>query len=30
MDKIFGQHRIHERRKLRNVTSALENNALAW
>jgi hypothetical protein len=30
MDKIFGQHCICERRKLRNVASALTNNALAW
>jgi hypothetical protein len=30
MDKIFGQHRICERRKPRNVASALTNNALAW
>jgi CHAT domain-containing protein len=30
MDKIFGQHCICEWRKLRNVASALTNNALAW
>jgi hypothetical protein len=30
MDKIFGQCRICERRKLRNVASTLTNNALAW
>jgi hypothetical protein len=30
MDKIFGQCHICERRKLRNVASALTNNALAW
>jgi hypothetical protein len=30
MDKIFGQRRICDRRKLRNVASALKNNALAW
>jgi hypothetical protein len=30
MDKIFGQRRICERRKLRNVASDLTNNALAW
>jgi hypothetical protein len=30
MDKIFGQCHICERRKLRNVVSALTNNALAW
>jgi hypothetical protein len=30
MDKNFGQRRICERRKLRNVASALTNNALAW
>jgi hypothetical protein len=30
MDKIFGQRRICERRKLKNVASALTNNALAW
>jgi hypothetical protein len=29
MDKKFGQHRICERRKLKNVASALTNNALA-
>jgi hypothetical protein len=29
MDKIFGQRRICEGRKLRNVASALTNNALA-
>jgi hypothetical protein len=29
-DKNFGQSCICERRKLRNVTSALMNNALAW
>jgi hypothetical protein len=29
MDKFFGQHCICERRKLRNVASALMNNALA-
>jgi hypothetical protein len=30
MDKNFGQHRMCERRKLRNVASASTNNALAW
>jgi hypothetical protein len=30
MDKSFGQRRICERRKLRNVASALTNSALAW
>jgi hypothetical protein len=30
MDQFFGQRRICERRKLRNVASALMNNALAW
>jgi hypothetical protein len=30
MDKKFGQRRICERRKLRNVASALTNNTLAW
>jgi hypothetical protein len=30
MDKFFGQCRICERRKLRNITSALTNDALAW
>jgi hypothetical protein len=30
MDKNFGQHHICERRKLRNVASALMNNTLAW
>jgi hypothetical protein len=30
MDEIFGQRRICERRKLKNVASALTNNALAW
>jgi hypothetical protein len=30
MDKKFGQRLICERRKLRNVASALMNNALAW
>jgi hypothetical protein len=30
MDKKFGQRRICERRKLRNVASALMNNVLAW
>jgi hypothetical protein len=30
MDKIFGQRRICERRKIGNVASALMNNALAW
>jgi hypothetical protein len=30
MDKNFGQHRICERRKLRNIASALMNNALVW
>jgi hypothetical protein len=30
MDKIFGHRHICERRKLRNVASALTNNALAW
>jgi hypothetical protein len=29
MDKNFGQRRICERRKLRNVASTLTNNALA-
>jgi hypothetical protein len=29
MDSNFGQHRICERRKLRNIASALTNNALA-
>jgi hypothetical protein len=28
--KFFGQHRICERRKLRNIASALTNDALAW
>jgi hypothetical protein len=30
MDKKFGQHRICERRKLKNVATTLTNNALAW
>jgi hypothetical protein len=30
MDKNFGQCHICERRKLRNVSSVLTNNALAW
>jgi hypothetical protein len=30
MDQIFGQRRICERRKLKNIASALTNNALAW
>jgi hypothetical protein len=30
MNEIFGLHRICERRKLKNVGSALANNALAW
>jgi hypothetical protein len=30
MDKFFGQHHICERRKLRNIASALTNNELAW
>jgi hypothetical protein len=30
MDKKFGQRRICERRKLRNVATALTNNVLAW
>jgi hypothetical protein len=30
MHKNFGKRRICERRKLRNVASALTNNALAW
>jgi hypothetical protein len=30
MDKIFGQCLICERRKHRNVASAVTNNALAW
>jgi hypothetical protein len=30
MDKNFGQRRICERRKLRNVASVLMNNTLAW
>jgi hypothetical protein len=30
MDKIFEQCHISERRKLRNVASALTNNALTW
>jgi hypothetical protein len=30
MNKNFGQRRICERRKLRNVASVLENNTLAW
>jgi hypothetical protein len=30
MDEIFGQHRIYERRKLRNVASTLTNNTLVW
>jgi hypothetical protein len=30
MDEIFGQRCICERRKLKNVDSALMNNALAW
>jgi hypothetical protein len=30
MDKKFGQRLICERRKLRNVASALMTNALAW
>jgi hypothetical protein len=30
MDKFFGQCRICERRKVKNVASALTNNALAW
>jgi hypothetical protein len=30
MDKKFRQLRISERRKLRNVASALTNNLLAW
>jgi hypothetical protein len=29
-DKNFGQHHRCERSKLRNVASALTNNALAW
>jgi hypothetical protein len=30
MDKIFGQHRICEKRKLKNIDCALMNNVLAW
>jgi hypothetical protein len=30
MDKVFGQHRICDRRKLRNIASALTNSALDW
>jgi hypothetical protein len=30
MDEIFGQRRICERRKLRNVASTLTNDALVW
>jgi hypothetical protein len=30
MDEIFGQRHICERRRLKNVASALTNNALAW
>jgi hypothetical protein len=30
MDKKIGQHHICERRKLRNVATALTSNALAW
>jgi hypothetical protein len=30
MDRFFGQRHICETRKLRNVASALTNNALAW
>jgi hypothetical protein len=30
MDEIFGQRPICKRRKLKNVASALTNNALAW
>jgi hypothetical protein len=30
MEKNFGQRHICETRKLRNVASALTNNALAW
>jgi hypothetical protein len=30
MDKNFGQRRICERSKLRNIASSLMNNALAW
>jgi hypothetical protein len=30
MGEIFGQHRIYERRKLRNVAGALTNDALVW
>jgi hypothetical protein len=30
MDNFFGQHRICERRKPRNIASTLTNNALAW
>jgi hypothetical protein len=30
MDKIFGQHRICERIKLKTIASALTNNVLAW
>jgi hypothetical protein len=30
MNEIFGQCRICDRRKLKNVASALTNNALAW
>jgi hypothetical protein len=30
MDEFFGQHRICERRKLRNVASTLTNDAFVW
>jgi hypothetical protein len=30
MNKMFGQHRLSQRRKLRNVAIALMNNALTW
>jgi hypothetical protein len=30
MDKKFQRRRICERRKLKNIASALRNNALAW
>jgi hypothetical protein len=30
MDENFGKRRICDRRKLKNVASALTNNALAW
>jgi hypothetical protein len=30
MDEIFGQRRICERRKLRNIASTLTNDALVW